>query len=266
MMDSRPALNLSARTLDEASAIPLYQQIYNLLRDRILAGHLQVNDRLPAEQELTQLLGVSRITVKRAMNELAVAGFVRRQRGLGTVVIFDAQAPVIQGSFETMIDGLNRMGLETEVQLLDHTVAEASPAIAEALELPKGTSVHRIVRLRRLEGEPLSHLITYIPEDVADDWAPEELASASLIGLLERCGHAPVEAQQTVSAAAASPAVAATLGVPPGSPLLRIHRIMRDASGRPVQDITAHYRAERFEFQMRLTRRDAEQADWTKGL
>jgi GntR family transcriptional regulator len=251
--------------LDEDSAIPLYQQIYNQLRARIVAGDLGLNARLPAEHELTQMLGVSRITVKRAMNELAVAGFVRRQRGLGTVVIFDKDAPVIQGSFENMIDGLNRMGLETEVQLLDHVIGEASPAIAEALELPKGANVQRVVRLRRLGGEPLSHLVSYIPDDIAEKYDSAELASASLIALLERAGHAPVEAQQTIAAAAASTSVAATLGVVPGSPLLRIHRIMRDGDGRPVQVITAHYRAERFEYQMRLTRNGADQDDWVKG-
>jgi GntR family transcriptional regulator len=262
-MPDTGSIALTAADIDEAASTPLYQQIYDLLRARIMDGSLALNDRLPAEQDLTQALGVSRITVKRAMNELAVAGLVRRQRGIGTVVIYDVAAPTVKGSFETMIDGLTRMGLETEVQLLDCTVGSASPAISEALELKGGKSVQRIVRLRRLDGEPFSYLVTYIPYDIADGYDDAQLATESLIKLLEQAGHAPVEAEQTITATQAEPAVAANLGVAPGSPLLRIHRIMKDASGRPVQDITAHYRADRFEYHMRLNRNNAAETDWT---
>ena len=262
-MPNTGPLKFTPADIDESASTPLYQQIYNLLRARIMDGTLALNDRLPAEQDVTQALGVSRITVKRAMNELAVAGLVRRQRGIGTVVIYDVAAPTIKGSFETMIDGLTRMGLETEVQLLDCTVGTASPAISEALDLKGGKSVQRIVRLRRLDGEPFSYLVTYIPYDIADGYDDAQLATESLIKLLEQAGHAPVEAEQSIAATQAEPAVAANLGVAPGSPLLRIHRIMKDASGRQVQDITAHYRADRFEYHMRLNRNNAAETDWT---
>ncbi|MEC7290844.1 MAG: GntR family transcriptional regulator [Pseudomonadota bacterium] len=262
-MPDTGSMKFTAADIDESASVPLYQQIYDLLRARIMDGTMALNDRLPAEQDLTRALGVSRITVKRAMNELAVAGLVRRQRGIGTVVIYDVAAPIVKGSFETMIDGLTRMGLETEVQLLDCTVGTASPAISEALHLKGGKSVQRIVRLRRLDGEPFSYLVTYIPYDIADGYDDAQLASESLIKLLEQAGHAPVEAEQTITATSAEPAVAANLGVAPGSPLLRIHRIMKDAAGRPVQDITAHYRADRFEYHMRLNRNNAAETDWT---
>ncbi|MFN3313701.1 MAG: GntR family transcriptional regulator [Hyphomonas sp.] len=261
-MAADSSLALTANLIDEDASTPLYQQIYDLLRAKIISGELGLNMRLPAEQELTEMLGVSRITVKRALNELAMVGFVRRQRGIGTVVTYDAAAPTVKGSFENLIDGLTRMGVETEVQLLDCTMTTASPAICETLEMPKGSAVQRIVRLRRLAGEPFSYLVTYIPADVAEGYPEDELASQSLIKLLEKAGHAPVEAEQTIMAEAAEPAVAANLGVAPGSPLLRIHRIMRDRSGRPVQDITAHYRSDRFQYHMRLTRDTARQKDW----
>lgn len=259
-MAQHAKLDLNAGLIDEASPAPLYQQIYALLKDRIVTGAAPINSRLPAEQELSETLGVSRITVKRAMNELAASGLVRRQRGLGTVVTYNAAAPLVKGSFENLIEGLTRMGLDTQVQLLDCAIIPASPEIADLLELPPGSLVQRIVRLRRLSGDPFSYLITYIPEDIARGYDDAELASESLIKLLEKAGHAPREAEQTITATAAEPAVAAMLGVAAGSPLLRIHRIMRDQNGRPVQDITAHYRADRFQYQMRLTRRS--NRDW----
>ncbi len=261
-MPDTGSMKFTPADIDESAGAPLYQQIYDLLRARIMDGTLALNDRLPAEQDLTKALGVSRITVKRAMNELAVAGLVRRQRGIGTVVIYDVAAPTVKGSFENMIDGLTRMGIETEVQLLDCTIGAVSPAISESLDMPTGSSVQRIVRLRSLDGEPFSYLVTYIPYDIAEGYDDKLLATESLIKLLEKAGHAPVEAEQTITATSAAPAVAANLGVAPGSPLLRIHRIMKDETGRPVQDITAHYRADRFEYHMRLNRTNAAQSDW----
>ncbi|MEO0981058.1 MAG: GntR family transcriptional regulator [Pseudomonadota bacterium] len=254
-------VKLSPDLIDEAADAPLYQQIYALLRDRIVSGEITANQRLPAEQELIQMLGVSRITVKRALNELATSGLVRRQRGRGTVVTFDAAAPMVKGSFENLIDGLTRMDVDTQVQLLDCSITRPSEEVADTLELAKGQKVQRVVRLRRLEGEPFSYLVTYIPEDVAAGYDDADLATESLIALLERAGHAPRSADQTITAGAAEPAVAAMLNVAPGSPLLRIHRIMRDAGGRPVQDITAHYRSDRFQYQMSLSR--GSDADWS---
>ncbi|MEM0986586.1 MAG: GntR family transcriptional regulator [Pseudomonadota bacterium] len=247
-------LDLPDTVIDEASDTPLYRQIYAHLKDQILSGAIAANARLPAEQELVERLGVSRITVKRAMNELAMSGFVRRQRGRGTVVVFNAAAPTVKGSFDTLIDGLTRMGMDTDVRLIRSETVVAEPAIAEALELDIGAPVRRIVRLRHLEGEPFSYLITSLPIDVASGFTDEELGSESLIALLERSGHAPQDAEQTITAISAPPDMATDLGIAPGAPLLRIHRIMRDGTDRPVQDITAHYRADRFQYQMRLSR------------
>jgi GntR family transcriptional regulator len=248
--------------LDEQSDIPLYQQLYEIFRERILDGSLRSNERLPAEQDLTQELGISRITVKRALNELAVAGLVRRQRGIGTVVTFNAKAPIIKGSFDNMIEGLTRIGLSTEVRLLDCSRTHPSPAVLSSLELEPQAEVQRVVRLRFLEGEPLSYLISHIPEAVADRYDESELATSSLIDLLERAGHSPVEAEQTITAVTAPSAVAANLLVATGSPLLQIHRIMRDRTGMPVQDIVAHYRPDRFQYHMKFTRKGEGNVDW----
>lgn len=255
-------IEISAQQIDESSDMPLYQQIYSLLREKIVSGKVSANTRLPTEKELSDRLGVSRITVKRAMNELATSGLVRRHRGLGTVVTFDATAPTVKGSFDNLIDGLTRMGLDTEVSLLDCTIMSPEPEVAKALELKPRQKVQRIVRLRKLEGEPFSYLVTCIPADVAKGYSESELASESLIALLEKAGHAPREAEQTITATAADPAVASMLGIAPGSPLMRIHRIMRNGDGRPVQDITANYRADRFQYHMKLVR--PSDAKWTE--
>lgn len=254
-------LKISADQLNEESDTPLYQQIYGLIRKSILSGEVASKSRLPAEQVLIERLGVSRITVKRAFDELALAGLVRRHRGKGTIVAYDATAAVVKGSFDNLIDGLKRMGLETEVELLSSEMMNADSCIAESLGLVPGDSVQQIVRLRRLDGEPFSYLITFVPEDVAAEFSKHDLATQNLLELLEKSGHSPVSADQTIMAASAAPDVASALGLNTGAPILRIHRIMRDRNGRSVQDVTAHYRADRFHYQMHLTRDDPE-SDW----
>jgi GntR family transcriptional regulator len=203
---------------------------------------------------LVDHLGVSRITVRRALNELAASGLVKRRRGKGTIVTFNAGAPNVKASFENLIEGLTRMGVETVVKLIDCKFVKPENNLADMMELDKDERVQRIVRLRLLDDEPFSYLITHIPEHIAADYDSEQLTSASLIKLLEQSGHAPCAAHQTITAVGAEKEIADALGVAPGAPIMRIHRIMRDVDGVVVQEITAHYRADRFQYQMDLTR------------
>ncbi|WP_392353879.1 GntR family transcriptional regulator [Brevundimonas sp. LF-1] len=97
-MDLRPEL------LDDRLPIPLYHQVRLLLAERIRRGVFPPGSLLPGEHQIAELLGASRITIKRAMNELADAGLVTRHRGRGTVVAPQVELPVVTGSFSTLMD------------------------------------------------------------------------------------------------------------------------------------------------------------------
>lgn len=249
--------------LTDNSQVPLYRQIYDIFRKQIVSGRLKKNAHLPSEQEITEKLGVSRITVRRAFNELAASGFVTRQRGRGTVVTFNAAAPTIRANFDQLLEGLTRMGVETEVRLVSCALITPDRALRELLEVPSGEKLQRIVRLRLLDDEPFSFLVTHIPSHVAEGYDEEELATASLIDLLDRAGHRPRSATQTISATAAEGDAAKHLEVADGVPLLHIHRIMRDDNDEIVQEINAHYRADRFQYHMNLVRHS--NASWSAG-
>ena len=256
MPPMQPSFDMPIGQLNDRSEKPLYRQLYDHLREQIVSGKVTKNTQLPSEQELTQQLGISRITARRALNELAASGLVKRQRGLGTIVTFNAAAPSVKASFDNLIAGLNRMGVETKAQLLRQALIEPEETLAEIMEIEPGTQVHQIIRLRTLDGEPFSYLMTHIPEVIAESFELEDLESESLIRLLERAGHPPRAAQQTITAAAADTDIAQHLGIAPGSPIMRVHRIMRDHDNRVVQEITAHYRADRFQYQMNMIRHD----------
>jgi GntR family transcriptional regulator len=251
----RSLSGLGSDLLDPSLPTPLYHQAFLVLRDRIRAGIFPTDSVLPGEQELTKLFGVSRITVKRAMNELAAAGLVTRHRGRGTVVTFNATIPAVKGSFDNLIESLRFMGLETDVELLDLTTVSAAGDIANQLDVEIGTPLQRAVRLRKLSGEPFSYLVTHVPADIASHWSEEELGSIPLLTLLDRAGASAVEARQTIGACAAEASIAQALKIAPGSPLLEIVRVMLMRGGRAVQLIQGYYRPERFQYQMRMVKK-----------
>jgi GntR family transcriptional regulator len=251
----RPLLTDGLRT-------PLYQQVYLGLRERIISGDLVAGSLLPGEQEMAKTLGVSRITIKRAFNELAARGLVHRQRGRGTTVAGGAVIPLVAGSFDTLVESLQRMGLQTDVELIDVSYGPAGARVGDRLEIDADAAVQRAVRLRKLNGEPFSYLVNYMPAAIADRYSEDDLASTSMLILLERAGASPQEAEQWISAVSATPTIAAALDVTPGSPLLKIDRVMRGPRRRPVQFIEVHYRADRFHYHFRTHRGQRAEGPW----
>ncbi|MFN3959042.1 MAG: GntR family transcriptional regulator [Parvularculaceae bacterium] len=258
---AKAASPLSAAKIVPSDSAPLYGQIRSAIHSMITRGDYPHGATLPGEKELSEHFNVSRITVKRAMNDLALAGLVRRMRGRGTIVTYGAAHPVVRGSFSTLIDSLKTMGLETEVVLLSVEDTPADAAIADLLGVRKGVKVQRAVRLRRLEGRPFSYLVTYVPLDIARNYSREDLAKTPLLTLLERAGARAIEAEQTLTAIAAPPDIANHLQMTPGAPLLHITRVMRDEADRAVQVIEANYRPDLFQYHMRLSRRRAGSED-----
>lgn len=245
----------AATQLDESLPTPLYHQIYLVLREQIRSGAIAPDAMLPGEQHLARMFNVSRITVKRALNELAADGLLHRHRGRGTIVSSAPAIPVVKGSFDNLLESLRIMGLETEIEVIDVANVQADAATAKLLEIEVGAPVQRAVRRRMLQGEPFSHLVTFIPGDIAEKFSIKEMATTSLLTLLERAGAAVFDAEQWITAVGAEPLVAAALGVSGGAPLLKVERVMRDVHGRPVQLIHSHYRSDRFQYHVKTHRR-----------
>jgi GntR family transcriptional regulator len=249
--------------LDPNARVPLYHQIFLILRNRIFGGEVQPGDLVPGEQELAVEFNVSRITAKRALNELAGAGLVVRERGRGTRVTHRPKAPAVTSSIEGWLENISLMGIATEARVLDFGYLSASEDIAHALELPPGTDVQHAVRVRSLEGEPMSYLVTYVPADIGRQYDREDLDTKPLLLLLELAGVKVASARQTISATLADSEVAGALSVHAGSPLIEVRRVVRDSSGRPVEYIRVLYRPDIYRFEMSMNRvREREGMRW----
>ncbi|TQV76167.1 GntR family transcriptional regulator [Denitrobaculum tricleocarpae] len=246
--------NLSTQLGSQGLKTPLYHQIYLILKGQITDGVYSTDARLPSEQDLTERFGVSRITAKRAMDELAAEGLVVRERARGTRVIYQPPSAPIASSVEGLLENLIAMGLETTVKLLEFAYLPAPNSVAEALEIERGAEVQRAVRVRTLDSAPFSHLTTYVPSALGRQFSAEELSSLPLLSLLERCGVKVDSASQTISATLADHVVAKCLGTDPGAALMKISRVVRDQNGMPVEFITALYRPDRYQYRMSLSR------------
>lgn len=240
--------------VDERLPSPLYHQVYMVLRNAILSGAYGYNEIVPGEQEATQMFGVSRITAKRALNELADHGLVKRERGRGTRVIYRPPVPPVEASVEGLLENLLAMGLETQVELLSLDYVKPDADVARMLQCDGDCQVQRAVRVRRIEGEPFSYLTTYVPEQIGRSYSRDDLATRPLLSLLERSGVVIGRAEQTITATLANAQVAKILGLELGSPLLSIRRIVFDREETPVEYLSTLYRPDRYQYQMKLSR------------
>ena len=232
---------------------PLYHQIFLILKQRILEGELAAGDGVPGEQELAKIHGVSRITAKRALDELAAAGLVVRERGRGTSVAARAVGEAVRADASGAMDPLIIMGGATDVRVLGCEVIAADRAVAEALEIAPGEPVQRAVRVRRIAEGPFSYLMTHVPAWAAD-FDADDLADAPMLALLERAGLRPSSAKQEMSVTLADAVVAEHLAVDVGAPLMRVRRVVRDQTDRAIELIEALYRCDRYRMTMSLTR------------
>lgn len=230
------------------------RRLYLLLHDRISSGRLPAGARLPGEPSLATEHGVSRVTVRRALDRLASEGLVLRRAGAGTFVQRRGGPRPVVADLPNVLSGLIEMGRATGVRLLSFEYGTPPAAIAEALRLGPGERVQRSVRVRLIDGAPFSFLTTHVPERIGLTYSEGDLAATPLLELMERSGVVAARASQAVSATLAGPEAADALGLDLGAPLIELTRVVHDPSGRGVEHLHALYRPDRYAFRMDLVR------------
>jgi GntR family transcriptional regulator len=241
----------SERPLDDLQL--RYQRVQRALADEIQRGGRAAGSRLPPERALAEHFGVSRVTLRRALDELAASGIVTRS-GSGWVVASRAigEPPNELMSFSEMAAS---RGLEPGARVLDRQVRAATLDEAEALGLAPGASLFELERLRSMDGVPILIDRTRIPLSIAPGLDEMDLDGASLYGLLEeRFSVRPTRARFTVEAIAADTRRAKLLGLEAGQPLLRCLQQTEDDSGRQIELCEMVYRYDRYRFRATLAR------------
>lgn len=220
----------------------LSHQLYLLLRDDILRDRLAPDAQLPSEKLMAEQRGVSRITVRKALEHLEAEGLVRRLHGSGTFVAPQARPAILVGKLEGFVEQSEWLTRNTDVSLLQLETVPASAALAAAMEIGEGEDVQRSLRLRRYRGKPCLLLETFVPAELARRFPAANLERGSLQHALRAAGVELGAADYTVSAAPADPRLADALEVPIATALIAMVWSFRDRAGRIVEYQYAHAR------------------------
>ena len=244
-----------------------YHRLFLLLKDAIERGQIAPGTKLPSELALADKHNVSRITVRHAMAALVQEGLVTRRAGIGTVAASrPMEATQITADVSNLLPNFVRMSHESSIQLLEFAYRPASSVIASRLKIPNGDRVQFSIRVRSMQGQPFSYLITHVPATIAQNYDESALASTSLFVLLERSGVKVNHATQTISATLATQEMAEALDVPVGAPLIALQRIVFDVDGRGVEHLEAFYRPDRYRIQVDLGRAGESQSRYWAPL
>ncbi|MFC8085913.1 myo-inositol degradation transcriptional regulator [Streptomyces sp. NPDC057340] len=236
-------------SVDRSSPVPLYFQLSQQLEAAIEHGALTPGSLLGNEIELAARLGLSRPTVRQAIQSLVDKGLLVRRRGVGTQVVHSKVRRPLELS--SLFDDLEAAGQRPATKVLVNTVVPAAAEIAAALGVAEDSEVHRIERLRLTHGEPMAYLCNYLPPGLVD-LDTGQLEATGLYRLMRAAGITLHSARQTIGARAATDGEAERLGEDPGAPLLTMERTTFDDTGRAVEFGTHTYRPSRYSFEFQL--------------
>ncbi|MFK7955302.1 MAG: GntR family transcriptional regulator [Lysobacterales bacterium] len=235
------------------SRAPLYYQLYTVLRSAIVDGKLQFESQMPSEQKLAEAFDISRITAKRAMDELAEEGLIARFRGKGSHVIYQYAPKPVKAPLVGMLENLIEMGKHSSVRVLHLDKALPPPEIQQQLALPSGENVHELVRVRsNEEDEPFAYYVSWTT-GIGKGYTRTKLEKTPRLDIFRDNGLQVVKVNQYLSAETASPKVANELNVKPGTALLAIRRHACVEGGRVVDVLHCLYNPERYTYAMELS-------------
>ncbi len=243
------ALASLARPVSRIStAIPLYSQIADSLLDQIEAGQLTPGDRLPPERELSEKLGVNRLTLRRALRVLEGQGLLRRRQGAGTYIAepkIERQA----GQLLSFTKGMQKRGYKPGARVIQCAQRPAEVAIARQLKIRVSAPVYDVHRLRLINGEPVLLERYVIPAARFPQLEKQPLARRSMYEIMDKeYGVTVSQARQSLEPVAATDYEADLLDVAVGAPLMLERRLSCDPSGQPVEYGKDLYRGDRFRF------------------
>jgi GntR family transcriptional regulator len=242
-------------TIDPTASLPRYAQVEDVLAASMADGTFPPGSRLPSEDRLAERFAVSRTTIRTTIDHLVRRGLVEIRRGKGTFV---TRPKITQELTELtgFVEDMQALGHHATARVLDQQLLAATDAVARQLELPPGTPVVRIQRVRLADDIPLSFDETYLPRALGAKVLTDNLALEPIFALLEQKYDTPlVEAEYRLEAVSASLEVAHALEIDPGSPIFLIERTSYSGGHRPVDYEKLYYRGDHIRFVTRLARR-----------
>lgn len=244
---------INSKDLRAIEGIPLYVQIREFIRKEIQEGTLSFGQKLPPEEEMAQQFGVSRMTMRRALNDLVEEGLLYRKQGLGTFVSrpqIDRDHTRLTNFFESA----KEKGIDAEIRVLIADIVPSTLKVANALGLEEGELVIRVKTLRIADQIPISVVDHYVPYKLFPRLLDCDLEAGHLWDFLEEFGFRVKSAVQTVYAREADSELSELLKIEPYDPILYKERTVYAENGTPVEFTYCYNRGDQYSITMRLTR------------
>ena len=242
----------------QPSSLPRYIQIRESLHERIMEGDLQPGEKLPSEDQLAAEFGVSRMTMRRSLDDLIEAGLVYRRHGLGTFI----SNSTVQRDHTRLTDffaGCRQSGRVPASRLLQKEIVSAPLHMAEALGLPPGEPLLRLTTLRSVDGIPITYHDAYLPVRYFPALPEADVDTLALENqhvwqLIEAQGYTIANVVERLEAQIADQGLAKLLQVGPGSPILYGERVLYSDNGMPLKYADCYNRGDRFNLTVVLGR------------
>jgi len=244
-----PATGISADHPD-----PLWIQAVNVITAQIDSGELRPGMRLPPERELCQQLSISRVTLRKALNQLVEDGLLNASHGRGWYIASTGGRKEWPNSLESFTETARRMGLASSSRVLTSEARHASIDEAEEFSIAPGARLFCLDRVRYLEKVPIAIDYTRIPADLVPGFDSTDFRTASLYETLLDAQLAPVRADTTIEAREADAYAARQLDLQIGKPLLVMNQLVVDAAERPLFASKIQYSGERYRLRTYFSR------------
>jgi GntR family transcriptional regulator len=246
-----PIGRTKAHAMAQANPVARYHLIEMALAARIREGVYDAGG-LPGERALAEEFHAARVTIRSALRRLQDQGLVLRNERRGTVAVSGNSAAPPRLLREHVDKFLDR-GRADKRKVLGFGFVAASPLVAEALRVAPGEKVLRVVRVRADANGPLTYTQAHVPRSIAHAVTRASLERKAFVQLLEDHGIRIGRAEQAVRSEATDYEVATALGIALGAPVLKLTRVLHDATGWPLQLLACWYRADRFQVRMELS-------------
>ena len=252
-MPASSIVDTIAAPLDRDSPTPIFAQIRARLEDAISSGALEPHSRLPSERQLSDSFGVSRMTVRQALDELTSERLLYALPGKGTFV---ADRRIIEQPLRHLTgftQDMQARGMRPSSRLLDSRVVRAPFEMARLFGAEPSVEIVQITRLRLADGDPLAIESVHIPASLVPGLLEHDLATESLYEVMAReYGVKPTAARQTIEAALPTSDEQHLLELDATAPVLRISRLTNDPTGRIVEYVRSVYRGDRYHLTVEL--------------
>lgn len=232
----------------------LYDQIKDDLLSKIKDGTYPEGQTIPSELELAEMYGVSRPTIRQALQILVSDGYLEKRRRRGTVVTKPKVSQSFTMSISSFEDAMRLAGRLPKTKVLVFKRERANAEVEKRLELTRGQDVFKLVRLRYADDLPNVFVESYIPCTLYPGLDSFDFNGSSLYAAMDTCGNPVMTARRRLEVIKADGAAAALLDVETGDPLLLFHTVARDANGTAVEYSVATYRGESNSFELNVSR------------